>query len=86
VSNCTRGPIRTSSPIVIRIAEAERRIAELTAFATHFTAVHQQLGGPAPVAACEPGCGCVPADPPGTVLMELTRPHRTGDNLSGAAR
>jgi DNA-binding transcriptional MerR regulator len=57
-----------------RIAEAERRIAELSAFVDRLAAVHEELGGPAPVAACGPGCGCVPAEPPGPVLVSLSRP------------
>ena len=60
--------------VAARIAEAQQRIAELTTFADRLAAVHAELGGPAPVEVCGPGCGCVPADPPGPVLMELTRP------------
>jgi excisionase family DNA binding protein len=51
--------------VAARIVEAERRIAELSAFAAHLTAVHEELGGSAPVTACAPGCGCVPAQPRG---------------------
>lgn len=71
--------------VAVRIAEAERRIAELSAFAVHLAAVHEELGGQAP-AACGPGCGCVPAAPPTPVLMELTRPRPAGDGVPGAAR
>ncbi|QKV80682.1 MerR family transcriptional regulator [Amycolatopsis sp. Hca4] len=69
-----------------RIAEAERRIAELTAFAAHLATVHEELAGPAPETSCGPGCGCVPAEPPGPVLMELTGPRLASDSVSGAAR
>jgi DNA-binding transcriptional MerR regulator len=58
--------------VAARFAEAQRRVAELAAFAAHLAAVHEELGGPAPVPACEPGCGCVPAVPPGPVPVELT--------------
>jgi DNA-binding transcriptional MerR regulator len=60
--------------VAARIAEAELRIAELSAFAAHLAAVHEELGGPAPVAVCGPGCGCVAAQPPGPVSVELARP------------
>ena len=72
--------------VAARIAEAERRIAELTAFAAHLATVHEKLDGPAPVDVCGPGCGCVAAEPsehqgpPGPVLIELTGP------VSGATR
>ncbi|HEU5470630.1 MAG TPA: MerR family transcriptional regulator [Actinophytocola sp.] len=69
-----------------RIAEAQQRIAELSAFTAHLTAVHQELGGPAPAAACGPGCGCVPTQPTGPVLMELTWPRPARDGVAGAAR
>lgn len=72
--------------VAARIAEAEQRIAELTAFATHLAAVHEDLGGPAPMAACGPGCGCVPAEAPGPVLVELTRPRLAESGVPGAAR
>ena len=69
--------------VAVRIAETEQRIAELSAFAAHLAAVHEDLGGPAPVAECGPGCGCVaaePSRPPGPVSVELIRP------VSGAVR
>jgi DNA-binding transcriptional MerR regulator len=72
--------------VAVRIAEAERRIAELSAFATHLTTVHQDLGGPAPAAACAPGCGCVPAQPPGPVLVDLAGPRSAADRVSGGPR
>ncbi|HET9140025.1 MerR family DNA-binding transcriptional regulator [Actinophytocola sp.] len=54
--------------------------AELTAFTAHLTRVHEELGTPALVAVCGPGCGCVAATPPGPVSVPLTRP------MSGALR
>jgi DNA-binding transcriptional MerR regulator len=59
--------------VAARITEAEHRIAELTAFVTRLADVHAELGGPAPVEVCQPGCGCVPAGP---VSLELTAPRR----------
>jgi DNA-binding transcriptional MerR regulator len=56
-----------------RIADAERRIAELSAFAAHLATVHEELTGPAPTAACGPGCGCVRTD--GPVLVKLGPPR-----------
>ncbi|MGW4058575.1 MerR family transcriptional regulator [Amycolatopsis sp. NPDC004747] len=72
--------------VAARIAESERRIAELTAFAAHLTTVHEELVGPAPATACGPGCGCVPAEPSGPVLLELTRLGSASDTVPGAAR
>jgi DNA-binding transcriptional MerR regulator len=83
---------RQLQPLVAaRIAEAQRRIAELSAFADRLAAVHEELGGPAPTQACGPGCGCVPAEPsaargaPGAVLVELTDP-RPAERVPGGAR
>jgi DNA-binding transcriptional MerR regulator len=56
--------------VAARIAEAERRIAELTSFTAHLTRVHEELSAPAP-AVCGPGCGCVRPEPTGPVLVEL---------------
>jgi DNA-binding transcriptional MerR regulator len=72
--------------VAARIAEAQRRIAELSAFAARLAAVHEELGGPAPVAVCEPGCGCVPADSVGPVLVELAGPRTAADRVPGATR
>ncbi len=72
--------------VAARIAEAEQRIAELTVFAAHLATVHEDLGGPAPVAACGPGCGCVPTDPPGPVLVELGWPRPADADVSGGTR
>jgi len=69
-----------------RIAETNRRIAELSAFVDQLAAVHEELDGPAPDQACGPGCGCVPADPPGPAAIELTTPRRAADRVPGGAR
>ncbi|GAA1501197.1 hypothetical protein GCM10009760_63860 [Kitasatospora kazusensis] len=42
-----------------RIADADRRIAELSAFTAHLVAVQQELSGPALSGTCAPGCGCL---------------------------
>ncbi len=62
-----------------RIADAQGRIAELTAFSDHLGDVHEQLSRPAPSGACEPGCGCVTPAAESVVrtpvALELTRPR-----------
>lgn len=83
---CAEVRTRLRPLVATRIAETERRIAELSAFVARLTAVHEELGGPAPATACEPGCGCVPADPPSPVLLELARPRPVDAEVSGAAR
>ncbi|MDT9687422.1 MerR family DNA-binding transcriptional regulator [Streptomyces sp. P9(2023)] len=60
-----------------RIADADRRAAELAAFSAHLAGVHERLAGPAPAGACGPDCGCTSeSSAPGPVLVELspTRP------------
>jgi hypothetical protein len=64
--------------VAARIADAERRIAELSAFAAHLASVHEGLGDPAPASPCGRGCGCVPADPPGPVLVALDQLRPAG--------
>jgi DNA-binding transcriptional MerR regulator len=83
---CAEVRARLRPLVAARIAEAELRIAELSAFAANLATVHEELGGPAPATACGPGCGCVPADPPGLVTVELARPRTAGAGVSGAAR
>jgi DNA-binding transcriptional MerR regulator len=83
---CAEVRVRLRPLVATRIAEAERRIAELTAFAAHLASVHEELGGPASMAACGPGCGCVPADPPGPVPVELVRPRPADAGVPGGAR
>ena len=67
-----------------RIAEADRRIAELAAFSAHLKAVHGELSGPPPEGACAPGCGCV-GPPAGPVAVDLlaTRPEGEGQSPAG---
>lgn len=67
-----------------RIAEAQRRIAEVTAFAAHLERVHDELGGAAPSGRCGPGCGCVPAQAVAPVSIELMGP--LSDPMLGARR
>lgn len=66
-----------------RIADADRRLAELSAFSTRLTGVHEQLSGPAPAGACGPDCGCVSPAGPGPVPVELSltrpEPRRSAD-------
>jgi hypothetical protein len=83
---CAEVRERLRPVVATRIAEAEQRIAELSAFAAHLAAVHEDLGGPAPMEACGPGCGCVPADAPGPMRLELTRPRQAEAGVPGAAR
>ncbi|MEV7443030.1 MerR family transcriptional regulator [Streptomyces sp. NPDC091204] len=64
-----------------RIADAERRSAELAAFSARLADVHRQLSGPAPSGGCGSDCGCTTTaedQPParGPVMVELsTRPR-----------
>ncbi|KOU96377.1 heavy metal-responsive transcriptional regulator [Streptomyces sp. XY533] len=63
-----------------RIADADRRSAELAAFSAHLAEVHRQLSGPAPSGGCGPDCGCTTPDgrpqAAGQVLIALS-PTRT---------
>ncbi|WP_328647161.1 MerR family transcriptional regulator [Amycolatopsis sp. NBC_00348] len=61
-----------------RIADADRRRAELAAFSARLTGVHERLSQPAPAGACGPDCGCVTANAPGPVPLTLS-PARTED-------
>lgn len=85
---CAEVRTRLRPLVAARIAEAERRIAELSAFAAHLASVHEDLSGPAPVSACGPGCGCVSAEPRGPVpvQVELTRPRTADAGVPGGAR
>jgi DNA-binding transcriptional MerR regulator len=63
-----------------RIADADRRVAELSAFSAQLALVHRTLGGPAPAGACGPDCGCTstpaaagPVPLPLPLPVELTR-------------
>ncbi|WP_030861965.1 MerR family transcriptional regulator [Streptomyces sp. NRRL F-2747] len=67
-----------------RIADADRRSAELAAFSARLADVHRQLSGPAPSGGCGPDCGCTTAEDqpsaPGPVMVELsTRPRGAAD-------
>lgn len=70
--------------VAAQIADVQRRIAELTAFAAHLERVHDELAGRAPSGQCGPGCGCVPAQAVGPVSIELMGP--LSDPMSEAPR
>ncbi|QYN19655.1 MerR family transcriptional regulator [Amycolatopsis sp. DSM 110486] len=59
-----------------RIADADRRQAELAAFSARLTEVHQQLSTPAPAGGCGPDCGCTATTTgPGPVPVPLSRTY-----------
>jgi DNA-binding transcriptional MerR regulator len=64
-----------------RIADADRRQAELAAFSARLAGVHERLSTPAPAGGCGPDCGCTTATAtaPGPVAVTLsrTRPDET---------
>lgn len=72
---CATVRARLRPLVAARIAEGDRRIAELSAFTAHLAQVHLELGAPAPQGACGPDCGCLTTAPsrPGPMLVELTR-------------
>jgi len=63
-----------------RIADTDRRIAELSAFNAHLTEAHLDLSRPAPAGACGPNCGCVTAAPSGPVPVALNRSRPDQDS------
>jgi DNA-binding transcriptional MerR regulator len=66
--------------VTARIADAEARVAELSAFTAFLAGVHERLTEPAPTGACGPGCGCVAeADQPGPVSIQLSRTRPRAD-------
>ncbi|QTI49471.1 heavy metal-responsive transcriptional regulator [Streptomyces nojiriensis] len=74
-----------------RIADADRRSAELVAFSARLAEVRRQLSGPAPSGGCGPDCGCTTAEEqppaPGPVMAALsTRPRRAADEPWREAR
>jgi DNA-binding transcriptional MerR regulator len=64
-----------------RIDQTDRRIAELTAFGANLADVHEELSGPAPAGACEPGCGCVGG--PDASKMEPVACSLDGSSMTG---
>lgn len=61
-----------------RIADADRRQAELAAFSARLAGVHEQLSTPAPAGGCGPDCGCTTtATAPGPVPVTLSRTRPT---------
>jgi steroid delta-isomerase-like uncharacterized protein len=61
---CASARSRMLSLVAGRIAETDRRIAELRAFSAHLAGVHAELSGPAPTGACGPDCGCTTTGAP----------------------
>ena len=66
-----------------RIADADRRVAELLAFSASLTRAKTELSKPAPAGGCGPDCGCITATPAGgespnpravPVALSRTRP------------
>ncbi|MFC4951005.1 MerR family transcriptional regulator [Pseudonocardia sp. GCM10023141] len=55
-----------------RIADADRRRAELAAFSARLAGVHERLSQPAPAGACGPDCGCTTSAAPGPVPLTLS--------------
>ncbi len=45
--------------VAARIADADRRAAELSAFSARLAAFHSELGQEAPAGGCGPDCGCL---------------------------
>ena len=82
---CAEVRARLRPLVAARIAEAEQRIAELSAFAANLAAVHEELGGPAPATACAPGCGCVPDEPPGPMVVQLAGRGTAAAGVSAGA-
>ncbi|MFG2336216.1 MerR family transcriptional regulator [Streptomyces yangpuensis] len=71
-----------------RIADADRRAAELAVFSARLAEVHRQLSGPAPSGGCGPDCGCTTAEQArtaGPVLVELS-PNRPHDDVDESWR
>lgn len=65
---------RMAALVAARIAEAEGRIAELSAFCAHLAGVRAELSGPAPAGGCSPDCGCTtPGTAAGPVPVTLSR-------------
>ncbi len=73
---------RMLPPIAARIADADQRAAELSAFSARLAAFHAELGQAAPAGGCGPDCGClttassVPAGPVSLTLSPV-RPDVT---------
>lgn len=59
--------------ITERITDADRRIAELSAFSAHLARVRTDLSQLPPAGACGPECGCLTTAPTAPVAVSLTR-------------
>lgn len=75
--------------VATRIADADRRAAELSSFSARLAAFHTELGEPAPAGGCGPDCGCLttattakPGPVPVPVPLTLTsgRPDLPADD------
>lgn len=69
---CSAVRARMLPLIAARIAEADRRQAELAAFSARLGEAHEQLSGPAPAGPCGPHCGCTSTAAPGPVPVTLS--------------
>ncbi|MGW6978864.1 MerR family transcriptional regulator [Streptomyces sp. NPDC054932] len=82
---CAAVRARMMPLVADRIADADRRSAELAAFSSRLSEVHRQLSGPAPSGGCGPDCGCTTTaeeqpQAPGPVMVELSaRPREAAD-------
>jgi DNA-binding transcriptional MerR regulator len=66
--------------VAARIADADRRAAELAAFSARLAAFHTELGLAAPDGGCGPACGCLTtAGPAQAGPVPLTLPPRQPD-------
>ncbi|KAF0965762.1 MerR family DNA-binding protein [Rhodococcus sp. T7] len=75
---CAQVRQRMLPMVTDRIAHADNRIAELSAFAARLAGVREELTGSAPAGACGPDCGCLTATTatPVPVPLERSRPTR----------
>ncbi|OUS97718.1 MerR family transcriptional regulator [Rhodococcus sp. NCIMB 12038] len=75
---CAQVRQRMLPMVTDRIADADNRIAELSAFAARLAGVRDELTGSAPAGACGPDCGCFTATTatPVPVPLERSRPTR----------
>ncbi|ADP79512.1 MerR family transcriptional regulator [Pseudofrankia inefficax] len=71
--------------VAARIADADQRAAELSAFSARLAAFHTELGQEAPVGGCGPDCGCLTTAGPATagpvsLTLSPTRPADTAED------
>ncbi|UUV28679.1 MerR family transcriptional regulator [Amycolatopsis roodepoortensis] len=82
---CAAVRARMRPLVADRIADADRRQAELAAFSARLARVQEQLSTPAPAGGCGPDCGCTTATAPGPVPVTLSR-SRPGEASAAAWR